>query len=289
MKTIRFKLNGVLMAVDFKEDANVKAEAERMLRHEVSFIENTYDCNVINNELVDEALETALPDDEVEEGYIERHIAYQLVLEKRIYSSLKKDDILELIRDMDGNIERHLSLSIGAIEFIPEEVEWDSNYEYDIVSESLLFSETEFVNTICENISNSNIEKLSLEIAGFDYTKEGLNLEDVLSDKYKELSPYAIVDFAKNIMIELEKNTDTKYYELSFYHNKPTEKSLELYGEGGISLYFKTEFDLSKEDIFDKSLKYTPYKELSNVYEAAYYMDDDILEITAEEFYNSTY
>ena len=289
MKTIRFKLNGLLMAVDFKEDANIEVEAEKMLRHKVSFIENTYDCSIVNNTLLDIVLETAMPDDELEEGFTERHIGYELEIEKRIYSSLRKKDILDLIQDMDLKINRDLSLMIGAIKFIPEESERDFDYEYDIVSESLLFSEEEFVNTICENINNPYIEKLSLEIAGFDYSKDGLNLEDVLSDRYKELRPYSIVDFAKNIMIELEKNSDTKYYELSFYHNKPTEKSLELYGEGGISLYFKTDFELSKKDIFDKCIKYTSYKELSNVYEAAYYMDDDILEISSEEFYNSTY
>ena len=41
MKTIRFKLTGLLMAIDFKEDANVIDEAEHILRKEVSFIENT--------------------------------------------------------------------------------------------------------------------------------------------------------------------------------------------------------------------------------------------------------
>lgn len=122
------------MAIDFKEDANVIDEAEHILRKEVSFIENTYDCNVINNDLIDEALETALPDDEVKEGYIERHIAYQLVLEKKISSSLKKDDILDLIKYLHDNIERYLSLAIGAVEFIPEEAESDIDYEYDIVS-----------------------------------------------------------------------------------------------------------------------------------------------------------
>ena len=290
MKTIRFELNGVLMAMDFKDNIDIENKAEKMIRNEVLTIENTYDCNIINDILVDDVLETAIPDDEVEEGFVERHIAYKLEVEKRISSSLGKNKILDLIKYLDENIQRDLSLKLGALEFNPEEADWDEDYEYeyDIVSESLLFSETEFVNTICENISNPNIEKLSLEIAGFDYTDNGLNIEDVISDRYKELREYQVVNFAKKMLIELEKNSDTKYYEISFYYNKPTKESLDIYGEGGFSFYLKTHLNLSAGEILDKALKYMPYKEFENTHVATYHLDN-ILEITSDEFYSSTY
>ena len=290
MKTIRFELNGVLMAMDFKDNIDIENKTEKMIRNEVLTIENTYDCNIINDILVDDVLETAIPDDEVEEGFVERHIAYKLEVEKRISSSLGKNKILDLIKYLDENIQRDLSLKLGALEFNPEEVEWDEDfeYEYDIVSESLLFSEVEFVNTICENMSNPNIEKLSLEIAGFDYTENTLNIEDVMSNRYKELNEYQIINFAKKILIELEKNSDTKYYEISFYYNKPTKESLDIYGECGFSYYFKTHLDLSAGEILDKTLKYMPYKEFENTYTATYHLDN-ILEITSDEFYTSTY
>lgn len=134
MKTIKFTLNGLLMAIDFRKDANVEVEAERMLRHQVSFIENTYDCKIVNDTLLDIVLETAIPDDEIEEGYIERHVSYKLDVEKRISSFLKKEDILNLITEMDLNINRDLSLSIGKIEFILEDADCNCEYKYDIVS-----------------------------------------------------------------------------------------------------------------------------------------------------------
>ena len=93
-------------------------------------------------------------------------------------------------------------------------------------------------------------------------------------------------DIKKEAEKQLKKDSKMKYYKLSFYYNNPTEKSLDLYGEGGITWYYKTDSGVEKESILDECLKQCKgiagYEDMLK----AVPNFDYIKEISREEFYN---
>ena len=200
-------------------------------------------------------------------------------MEKEFYSCIYGDNILKKIDSIAHAIREYIGI---------DTVEPMKDYKYEILHESILFDEKEFIETICENILNNKIEKLSLEIVGFDYTKDALSLKDVLSNAYNKLTSNDIIKFSKEIMIEIEKYSDMVYYELNFYHRVPTERSLELFGESGLSWYFKTESYLTKDEILDECMFSADYCAHYDVLDAKLFIDD-IKEISREEFYSCTY
>jgi len=60
-------------------------------------------------------------------------------------------------------------------------------------------SEAEFINKITENIHNEEIEDLSIRFIGYDYTLEGLDLAECLSDTYKQMPTHDLMDFEEEI------------------------------------------------------------------------------------------
>lgn len=275
VRRIRFELTGILGNQEFKKDSDIKMEAERLFKGIVNKVENVSECKVVNNEFVVDIMESQVI---YNEDMIEKDLTYKFILETSVYSTLSRNDILKCIHEIAKTIEINLSLAV---------VDPSKEYSYKVVKDDLLFDEVEFVETICKNIGNLEIELLSMKIAGFDYAKEGLDLSETMSKAYKKLNKHDLVRYTGKIVEILENSSDMQYYELIFYYKNPTERSLKLFGEGGLTWYFKTDLDLTQSEILDEciiqSCEKTGYQDLL---EAVPYLDD-IREISKKEFYSS--
>lgn len=275
MRRIRFELTGILGNQEFKKDSDIKVEAERLFKGIVNKVENISGCKVVNDEFVVDIIESQVI---YNEDMIEKDLTYKFILETSVYSTLSRNEILKCIHEIAKTIENNLLLAV---------VDPSEEYSCKVVKDDLLFDEVEFVDTICKNISNLEIESLSMKIAGFDYTKEGLDLTETMSKAYKKLNRHDLVRYTGKIVEILENSSEMQYYELTFYYQNPTERSLSLFGEGGLTWYFKTDLDLAKSEVLDEciiqSCEMTGYQDLL---EAVPYLDD-IKKISKKEFYSS--
>lgn len=196
MKQINFELTGVLNSIEFKNDSNFKLEAEKILKEQAQGIEKISGCEVINNEFIVDILDS---DTITENNIIKKDLVYKFILKTAMYSYLSHKEILDLIHKDATCIEDNLHLAV---------VKNDKSYEYKVIENTSLFTEAEFIYTIANNISNPEIEKLSLEIAKFDYTKDGLSIEDVMYDSYNNLTIRETKKFSEQILNILENKSN---------------------------------------------------------------------------------
>ena len=62
-----------------------------------------------------------------------------------------------------------------------------------------IISEEKFVELISESIDNPRIEEFSFRFAGFDYTKDNLNIEDVIADAYAQMPADSLKCFSDEL------------------------------------------------------------------------------------------